>query len=695
MNSHARLLKLGIDRDPVIATQLLQAYFSHPSPPPLSYADRLFSQVPYSSRDQVLWTALLSSYSRSGHCSHALFLFSQLLHLSPRPNPFAFSSAARAAASASDFHLSQSLHGQVLRRGFLSNVVVTTSLLDAYSKCDDMTSARTLFDEMPNRNVFSWNSVIAGYANAGMGVSALQLFYRMKCFGMQLGVGVDEFTVASALTACSGIGDVRSGLQIHGFVLTVGLEADSAIVNAVANMYFRCGDVNFAERAMEASGYRSVVSKLMMIKGYVFNERYSDAIRTACSKVGAGLRELVEKDLSVLVSVLSACAHLGFLRLGRQVHGLIFALGAYDVVLGGALIDMYCKCSGISEAQLLFGRLQEKHVSHWNVMIMGFIHDGLLVEARCFFDDMPERNIVSWTAMISGYAQHGLPQEGLRLLARLYGEGGSIQGNEFTFVASLYACSCLAALDAGKQIHAQAMRILDDGGLSDVVVETALVDMYSKSGNLKYARRIFDRMVNKNVVSWTSMITGYATHGLGSQAIKALEQMMGMKYEPNRVTFVAILSACSHCGLVEQGIHYFNLMREKYNIIPEGDHYACMIDMLGRAGRLREAWKLVEEVKDVARHSVEDKDTGNGEGASVLGALLGGCRLHGNAVIGSKVATKMLKRKQQISDTFVALSNVYAAAEMWDKVYRVREEWRKQGAVKVPGQSQVQIGAST
>ncbi|XP_008789574.2 pentatricopeptide repeat-containing protein At2g13600-like [Phoenix dactylifera] len=692
---HARLLKLGLDRDPVTATQLLTAYASLPSPDSLTYALRLFAQVPSRSRDPVLWTALLSAFARSTRPAAALRLFSRLPSL--RSNPFAFASAARAAAY-SDPRLARALHAQAIQHGFHSNVVVATSILRLYSKINDVDSSCKVFGGMPQRNVITWNSMIAGYTSAGMGVRALDLFYRMRC--TESGLDVDEFTVASGLTACAAFSDLRSGTQIHGFLITLGHETDTAVINALANMYFRCGEVECAERAMQGRE-EFVESKLMMIKGYVFNKRYYHATKSILGH-GGGFMELVMVDHSVIVSMLKVCAGLGLLKTGRQVHGLLVASGLYenccssdgnDAILGSALIDMYCKCSSITEAQHVFSSMGERHVPHWNSMITGCIYNGLINEAHQLFNAMPDKNVISWTAMISGYVQHGLPSEGLRLLARLYGESGSIRGNCFTLAKSLDACSCLAALHSGKEIHAQALRTMAGDGDDHVVIKTALIDMYSKSGNLNYARRIFDRMEIKNVVSWTSMITGYAVHGLGLQAIGVFEQMIRMGFEPNEVTFIAVLSACSHCSLVEQGINYFNLMTERYGIAPRVDHYTCLVDMLGRAGKLAEAWKLVEDVKDAETNCNKDRGMESGEGASIWGALLGGCGLHGNVEIGSEVARKMLERKQQISDTYVALSNVYAAAEMWDEVYRVREDWRKQGVSREAGHSQIQIGA--
>ncbi|KAM0944992.1 putative tetratricopeptide-like helical domain superfamily [Dioscorea sansibarensis] len=678
MRSHARLLKLGLDRDPITVTQLLQSYAgTGTGTASLAAARRLFDETPFPARDPPLWTSIISAYANSHHPLPALQLFS----LMPHPNPFAAASAARAAAAISNPLLSRSLHALFLTGGLLHpNVVFQTSIVNMYAKSGDLDSSRKVFDEMLERNVVTWNSLISGYANAGKGALALEIFYRMRC--VETEAAADGFTISSALTACAGLGDRQSGVQVHAFSVVAGFGCDSAVLNSLANMYFRCGDIGGAERAIEDIEEEeedgSVVLKLIVIKGYVFNELYEDALRSI--HIGNVFVKMTVVDPSVVGSILTACSHLRFLHLGRQIHGLIVTTGIYGmnhVVVDCALMDLYSKCSGVEQAQVVFDMLSEKHTSHWNVMITGYIHNGLLAKAIEFFYEMPEKNVISWTAMISGYIQSGLPGEGLRLFARLYNEAKlSIQGNCFTFASALDACSSLTALRLGKQIHAHILKTATE----HVVVQTGLVDMYSKSGNLNYAQRVFDSTVHKNVITWTSMITGYSAHGLGHQAIEALEQMMSNGFRPNEVTFVAILSACSHCGLVDEGLHYFSLMRNEYGIALTGNHYSCVIDMLVRSGRLEEAWELITVLKEI------DEEDGD-----VWGAMLGGCELHGNVRIGSEVAKMMLDRKQQTPETYVTLANVYASAEMWDEVYKVREESKSHGVVKEPGQSLVHI----
>ncbi|KAK8940736.1 Pentatricopeptide repeat-containing protein [Platanthera zijinensis] len=696
MKAHSQLLKLGLDTNPVAVTQLLQAYARQSCLSSLASARQLFDDFPSSSRDIFLWAAIISAFARSPVPVAAIHLLVELLRLPSPPTPlsFAFASSARAAASVGDPLLARSLHAQVIRRHVLPNVVVATSLLDMYSKCSSLGFARKVFDGMPHRNVVTWNSIIAAYASGGMNASALELFHRVKCAERDL--EADEFAVASAMSACAALNDLRSGMQIHGYSVTAGLNMDPAVANATIKMYFRCREVGSAE--IEFEGREACLhSQILMIKGYVFNEKYVDAARSI--RRADGFVGLFMEDHSIALSVLSAAANLGWLRLGKQVHGIILTFyqcstpismeNDDDAVLGNALIDMYCRCSCMSEAWLVFNNLKERNPSHWNALMSGCIYNGLLDEAHRLLDEMPFRNVISWTSMISGYVQHGSPRKGLHLLSRLYNEEGFVRGNSFTFATALDACSSLASLNAGKQIHAQVLRTSDTDGRQNVAVQTALVDMYSRSGNLGHARKIFDGIQNMNVQSWTSMITGYATHGFASEAIELFEDMVSKGFVPNEVTFVSVLSVCSRCGLIEQGMQYFGLMG-KYGIIaPRGDHYACLVDMLGRAGKLAEARDILLSINGSSETKSYKKCRANGEDAAATwGALLGGCKLYGNVEMGSEVAREMMSRKHQASGSLVALSNLYAFSGDWDAVYTLRKEGKRGwGFIQKPGHS--------
>ncbi|KAL6011194.1 hypothetical protein ACLOJK_001639 [Asimina triloba] len=673
MKSHACLVKLGLSTDAVEAARLLKAYVSGCSSDALAYAQRLFDEVLF--KDNVLWTSLIAAYAKLEQPIQALRLFSQMhLQSQAKPNHFTFATVARACGSLQHLRLGQVVHACAIRNGFVPNAVVETSILDMYSKCSAIECSIKVFDEMPQRNVISWNAMMSGYTNNRMWVSALELFYLMRYDQLEM---PDEFAVATAFSACAGSKDLALGRQIHALAMRSGLVLDSAIANTIANFYFKCGEVECAEASLNGMD-DDAMSKIIKIKGYVSSGRYQKAIKI----IGYNFAEIISMDRSAVIPVLTVCADFSLLRIGRQIHGFFITDMNYQdchsdgeaaVVIGTTLIDMYSKCSCIEEAQRVFHKLPIQHVTQWNAMLAGYINNDLIDRAVGCFHEMPVRDVISWTTMISGCVRYGLPYEGLKLLAKMYHENERTEGNCFTLSAALNACSLLAVLNSGKQIHAKVIRTIMDADNNSVELKTALVDMYAKSGDLNYAQIVFDRMGEKNVISWTSMIMGQAIHGHGSRALEIFQHMLNAGVEPNEVTFIVVLSACRHCGLVEEAMHYFRMMT-KYQIVQQSDHYACMVDLFGRAGKLTEALGLIKET--------EYGSSNNADGGALLGALLGGCQLHGDVEMGSEVAAKMLDRKQQVSETYVALSNVYASAGMWDKVLKVRDEWKSQGITK-------------
>ncbi|KAM7521802.1 hypothetical protein LguiA_011704 [Lonicera macranthoides] len=690
MNRHAQLIKLGLETNPILATQLINHYASSPTPNSLTHAHQLFDQI--TTKDTILWTSLISAYTHSNFPLKALKLFSLMLsqrHPNQLPNHFVFATIATAIASSPDhLPLGQTIHASVIKSGFMpNNVVAGTAFLNMYSKCGDMLCARKLFDEMPIRNLVTWNAIIAGYVHNGMEIGGLELFFRMKCKEFYV---PDEFSVATVLSGCAWVQNLLLGMQVHGYVIVSGLEANC--VNSIANMYFHCGEVVCAERVL--NGIKGdVVSGLVKIRGYILNQRYNVALK--CIALECDIFEILHSDDTIIVPILTACAKLSLLKIGKQVHSYLITstnvsrnvhwLEEDGAIIGNALIDMYSKCGSVSVARKVFdSRFPTLHITHWNSMLWGYIHNGLIEDARTLFENMPVKNVVSWTTMISGYVHTGMPQEGLGLLCKMYSnEGFGVDGNCLTFVVGLEACSYLTDAGRGKQIHSKLIRTLISADTTNVIVGTALVDTYCKSGCLNYAQRVFDLMRERNVVAWTSIIMGYAIHGFGFRALEIFKNMTEMGFEPNKVTFVAALTACSHCGLVDEGLQNYKLMREKYRLIPSEYHYTCLIDMLGRVGRLEEAWGLMEEI--------EDKDTdGACSSGTIWAAMLGACRLHGNVEMGRMVARKMLENKKHVSKTYITLSNVYSESGMWNEAYRVRESWRKEGEVdEEPGLSRI------
>jgi pentatricopeptide repeat protein len=293
--------------------------------------------------------------------------------------------------------------------------------------------------------------------------------------------------------------------------------------------------------------------------------------------------------------------------------------------------------------------------------------------AHKLFERMPKQDVVSWTAIIAAYSQNGHPHEALAFFNEMQVQG--IKPNSITIVSVLPACAHLLALEQGKQIHGYAIR---SGFESDVVVGTGLVNMYAKCGNVNIAHKLFERMPEQDVVSWNAMILAYGIHGHGEDALALFSQMQQTGTKPDHITFTAILTACSHAGLVDQGWQYFECMKSDYGLAPKLEHYACLVDLLGRAGHLDEAHDIIKKMP------LEPN-------ANVWGALLGACRIHCNIELGEQAAKHLFELEPNNAGYYVLLSNIYAEARRWEDVVKLRTMMKERGVKKQPGCSVVAV----
>lgn len=374
--------------------------------------------------------------------------------------------------------------------------------------------------------------------------------------------------------------------------------------------------------------------------------------------------------------ILKAIASLGALSQGQQVHACILKSGsqiAEDVFVANSLLDMYAKCRELEAARRVFDIMPCRNVITFTAMLDAHARWGDMDGARAVFEEMPERNVFSWTAMVTGYVRNNMPERALSVFRRMQREG--VRADEVAVLSALSACARVGALELGRWIHDYAGR----NGLRMVKVSlaNALIDMYAKCGEIDEALTIFNGMAEKSVVSWNSMISGFAIHGLGVEALQLFREMHANGFAPNEVTFVGVLSSCSHNGLVEEGCKYFNDMHQVYGVKPNIRHYGCMVDLLGRAGRLKEAMDIINDMP------MEPN-------AVVWGALLASCRRHGDVELGEHAMKKLIQLEPESSGNYVLLSNAYAVSGRWDDSAKVRAMMRGVGVVKEPGCSWVE-----
>ncbi|KAJ7551523.1 hypothetical protein O6H91_06G018700 [Diphasiastrum complanatum] len=451
---------------------------------------------------------------------------------------------------------------------------------------------------------------------------------------------------------------LAEGKQVHALIVQSGLDSDIFLRRTLVDMYAKCGSVLDARKVFNTMPEHNLYSWTAIISAYADHEQVEEAMNLFQQMQKAG----IAPDKVAFVVVLKACARIAALEHGKQLHSDIIKSGfESEVVIGNALIDMYAKCGCLEQASQVFNNMCERDVVSWTAMITGYAKCGFIKDARNLFNNMNERDVVSWSAMIEGYAQNGLDKEALGLYEQMKKEG--VKPNNVTCIVLLNACSKIAALEQGKQLHSQ---IIKSGFEMDVVVGSALVDMYAKCGCIEHARQVFNNMSERDVVSWTAMIEGYAQQGLGKEALTLLEQMQREGTKPNEVTYVSVLSACSHSGLVDEGCHLFNSMCKDYGVSPTMKHYACMVDLLGRAGRLADAEDFIKKMPIQAD-------------AVVWMTLLGAARNHGHVEIGRHAFDCVVKLESENAAAYVLLANIYAAAGRIDEVTKIRKESRLVG----------------
>ncbi|XP_057873406.1 putative pentatricopeptide repeat-containing protein At5g52630 [Cryptomeria japonica] len=527
------------------------------------------------------------------------------------------------------------LHTHIIKTGFTGHIFLGNLLLKLYVKCRRLEDSRQVFDKMPDRDAGIWMSMITGYTQNRRSKNALELFCQMQ----QADVKPNRFTFAAILQACASLAALKQGRQVHSQIIMTGNLIDIVPNNILIDMYSKCRCIDDARKLFDKMPRRDSISWNAMLAGYSQNGNPEVALEFFRQI----RRARIELNQFAYSSVLKACAAMAELQPGKQVHAhVIKTKSGSDVYVGSSLVDMYTKCARIEDA---------RHV----------------------FDKMSTSNVVTWTTMIAGYVQSELVEEALKLFCQL--PHRDIKPDEFIFSSVLSACARLSAFEQGTQIHGH---VIKTGYESQKCAGNSLIEMYSKSGCIKDARRVHESMLTRDVISWTAMIAGYAHHGYGIEALQLFKEMQQAGTKPNNITFVCVLSACSHAGLVDEGRYYFDAMQQDYDIIPTSEHYACIVDLLGRSGHIEEADKIV--------NTMPFKPC-----ASVWGALLGACRVHGNTEIGRRAAENLLELEPQCSGTHVLLSNIYAAAGKWDDAAKVRKLMKDRGVKKETGLSWVEV----
>ncbi|XP_059634276.1 putative pentatricopeptide repeat-containing protein At5g52630 [Cornus florida] len=540
----------------------------------------------------------------------------------------------------------QSIHAHIIKTGLQEELFLMTFLVNAYGKCGSMEYARKAFDELPKRNVVTWTSLMTGYVHNSQAKLALLVFKEM----LEVGAYPTNISLGIVVNACSSLYAIELGKQIHAYVVKYQIEFDTSIGNALCSLYSKCGSLNSAVKAFWRIREKNVISWTTAISACGDNSDSAMGLNLFSDMLSEG----VKPNEFTLTSVFSLCSIMQVLDVGLQTHSLTIKLGyELNLPVRNSIMYLYLKCGCISNAKKLFDGMETANLITWNAMIAG--HAQLM--------DLAEDSLS---------AHHG-GIEALNIFLRMNQSG--MKPDLFTFSSILSICSGLVALEQGEQVHAQTIKT---GYLSDVVVGTSLVNMYNKCGSIERASKAFVEMSMRTLISWTAMITGYAQHGHSQQALQLFEDMRLAGVRPNRITFVGVLSACSHAGMAKEALALFEMMKNEYKIKPVMDHFVCLVDMFVRLGQLDEAMDFINKM------DFEPNE-------SIWSTLVAGCRNRGNLELGLYAAEQLLKLNPNDSETYVLLLNMYLSAGRWEDVSKVRKMVRDEKLGKLEDWSWISI----
>ncbi|KAI4327899.1 hypothetical protein L6164_020309 [Bauhinia variegata] len=599
-------------------------------------AETLLREMVY--KDIVTWNAMIEGYASNKKINEVFDLLLEMQTVgSFQPETVTLCTILPVCAELKLLREGRTIHGFAVRKQMVSDLSLINCLTDMYSSSNRIETAQLLFNSLKERDLVSWNAMISGYSQNGFSKEAKNLFRELlRCCPNH-----NSSTVFAVLSSCDSHESLHFGKSIHCRQLKLGLLNHILLVNSLMHTYISCGDLKVAFSILqENSASADTASWNTVIGGCVRSDRFQEALETFSL-----MRQepLVNYDSITLVSVLSACANLALLSNGKSLHGLALKspLGS-DTRIQNSLITMYGRCRDVDSARAVFK----------------------------FFSSP---NLCSWNCMISSLSQNKRSKEALDIFRDL-----QFEHNEITIVSILSACTQIGVLRHGKEVHAHAFR----SGIQDnSFISAALVDMYSNCGRLDNAVQVFRHSNDKSEACWNSMISAYGHHGNGKKAVELFHEMWESGTRVTKSTFVSLLSACSHSGLVNEGVGYYNCMLEKYGVEAVTEHQVYVIDMLGRSGRLDEAYYFIKGLKLHTRSS-----------SGLWGSLLSACNYHGELKLGKQVAQLLFELDPQNVGYYISLSNMYVAAGSWKDATELRHTIQQKRLKNPPGYSLIDVG---
>ncbi|KAL4194992.1 hypothetical protein AMTRI_Chr05g71220 [Amborella trichopoda] len=628
---HAHVVKFGFCVDTFVANSLMAMYTKCGA---MDCSLKLFDRM--HEIDVISWNTLIGGFRRLGKPNEALETLQNMQLLGGlRPNLQTCLAALSVCASHGFLLHGRETHSFSIKNGFISDLFVGNSIIDMYMKCGHLMAAEKVFHGLLQRNAVTYNLMIIGYVHYGCELKALMMF----CEILISSVIPDSATAIGVLVSCSQLLDFEHGRCVHAHIIKHSLDLDTRVATALIDMYFKCGSIDGALLVFKNAFFRNLVMWGVVIKGCARNAYPYRALDFFSQMRQEG----VQADSMVIVSTLRVCSSLSLLNKAKEVHAFSIRMGYdTDMYVGSALVDVYAKDGDVSHAHKVLLR-------------------------------MPMRDVISWNALISGYIHHDHFDDGLMAFQAMQLE--DVKPNSVTISSILRACGQLSVFHHCKQIHGYHFR---NGLESNVLVCNSLIVSYLRCGDIDHARMIFNQMPEKDETTWNSMILGCGMHGLVDDSLDLLTRMQLVGITPSDATFTGILSACSHAGRVKEGWECFRSLIDDYGIVPKVEHYTCMVDLLGRASHLNEAYELIKGMPC-------EPD------ALIWGSLLGACKIHGNQNLAESVAEHLFDLDPEIIGYHVLLSNLYADFGKFDDIARIRGTLKEKGARKNPGCSWIEV----
>ncbi|OWM72272.1 hypothetical protein CDL15_Pgr018157 [Punica granatum] len=632
---HALSSKTGLENNPnnnSVANSLVSFYSAcgHSAA-----AEMIFKEMVV--KDTVSWNTVIEGLRLNGEIGEAFHLLHEMQFTAQnRPDKITLLTITSICADEMLLVEGRTVHGFILRGGMELDSSLRNSLMYMYAKCGRVEYALSLFESMiPRRDSVSWNTMISGYTQGGLNKAAQSLFREMLKGSLEC----SAVTLLAVLPSCDSPEFLIFGRLIHCWKLKSGFSYNNLVVNSIIYMYINCGELKTAFSLFRGdSDMKDVTSWNTVIGGCVQNYYFRESLDTFHLMMREGNASF---DFVTLVSVLSACGNLELVSGGKLIHGLaVKALLGSETRVQNALMTMYGRCREIESARSVF--------------TTGY-----------------KLNLCSWNCMISAFCQNKNPMEALNLFCHL-----DLEPDEFTITGIITACTQLGSITQGKQIHAHVYRFRLH---KNPEICSALLDMYSNCGRLDLASQVFGELSNKSIIAWNSVISAYGYHGDGKKAIELFQEMCQRGNQPNNGTFTSLLSACSHSGLVKEGIYYYHHMFQDFGVEPIADHRVCVVDMLGRSGELLNAYRFIKQMAPRPE-------------SGPLGALLSWSNFYGDIELGREVAEALFKLDPENSGYYISLSNMYVAAGRWKEAVELRGVVEAKRLKKPPGYSLINVG---